>query len=248
LPDSPWHAVCNEIITKSQIVITISLSSISSRIKGDFKMNTPFKNWKILLMAGLLTIVMAVGASADMGRGYGHRGQMHQGRGWHHGGYGAQGWGVSANLSEEDIKKLDEERKAFLENTKDLRREVYQKRLELASEMAKQNPDPARAANIQKEISDTKAQLAQKQLDHIFRVRKINPDLGMGFRGGDHMGFGMIHSGMMGRGGHGNWGNHDCPYGGRGGGYGIGPGMMGPRGRGGDDSRQYHKGQGSMSE
>jgi hypothetical protein len=206
------------------------------------KMNTPFKNWKILLLVAFFAVVSAVGASADMGRGYGYRGQMH------HGGYGAPGWGAFNNLSEEDIKKLEEERKAFFEATKDLRREVYQKRLELASEMARQNPDVARAGTIQKEISDTKAQLAQKRLDHIFRIRKINPDLGMGFLGGGHMDRGMMHSGMMGRGGYDYQGNPDCPYGGPGGGYGKGRGMMGPGGRGRDDSRQYHKGSGSMAE
>ncbi len=211
-------------------------------------MNTPFKNWKILLIAAFSIMVIAAGASADMGRGYGYRGQMHQGPGWQHGGYGASGWGAFNKLSEEDSKKLEEERKAFFEDTKDLRREVYQKRLELASEMARQNPDVAKAATIQKEISDTKAQLAQKRLDHIFRVRKINPDLGMGFMGGGHMNHGMMHSGMMGRGGYGYQGNPDCPYGGPGGGYGRGRGMMGPGGRGRDDSRQYHKGPGSMAE
>lgn len=146
-------------------------------------MNALFKNWKVLLIAAFVIIVMTAGVSADMGRGQGYRGQMHHGQGWHHGGYGAPGWGAFGNLSEEDIKKLDEERQAFFEATKDLRREVYQKRLELASEMARQNPDPARAAAIQKEISDTKARLAQKHLDHLFRIRKINPDLGLGFRG-----------------------------------------------------------------
>ena len=60
-------------------------------------MNTPFKNWKVLLMAGFLICVMAAGASADMGRGSGYRGQMHQG------GYGASGWGAFSNLSEEDL-------------------------------------------------------------------------------------------------------------------------------------------------
>jgi hypothetical protein len=85
--------------------------------------------------------------------------------------------------------------------------------------MAKQNPDAARAGAIQKEISDTKAQLAQKHLEHIFRVRKINPDLGMGFMGGGRMDYGMMH-----------------------------PGMMGPGGRDRDDSRQYHMGSGSMAE
>ena len=57
-------------------------------------MNTLFKNWKILLMAGFLTIVMAGGSSAVMGRGQGYRGQMHHGSDWHHGCYGAPGWGA----------------------------------------------------------------------------------------------------------------------------------------------------------
>ena len=212
-------------------------------------MNTPFRNWKVLLMAGLLIIIMAAGASADMGRGSGFRGQGHYGPGWHHDGYGASGRGAFSNLSEEDIKKLDEERRAFFEDTKDLRRAVYQKRLELASEMAKQNPEAARAAAIQKEISDTKAQLAQKHLDHLFRVRKINPDLGMEFGGGGPMGFGMMHSEMMGVGRSGYRGNPDCPYGGPGGGQGRGRQMMGPGGGWDqDESRQYHREPGSMSE
>ena len=211
-------------------------------------MNTVLKNWKVLPLAAFMLIFMAVGASADMGWRQGYAGQMHRGPGWHRGGYGAPGWEAVSDLSEEDIKKLEEERNAFFNDTRDLRREVYQKRLELASEMARQNPDQARAAAIQKEISDTMARLAQKRLDYLFRVRKINPDLGMGFGGGGHMGFGMMHSGMMGPGGPGYWGDSDCPYGGPGGGYGRGPGMMGPRGRGGDDTRQYHMGEGSMSE
>jgi Spy/CpxP family protein refolding chaperone len=205
------------------------------------------KNWKILFIVAALTIFMTAGASADKGRGYGYRGQMHHGGGWHHGGYGHHGWGAFNDLSEEDIQKLEEERKAFFEETRDLRRAVYQKRLELASEMARQNPDPAKAAEIQKAISNTKAQLAQKRLDHLFRVRKIHPDLGMG-SGGGHMGFGMMHGGMMGYGGPGYRGNPDCPYGGPGGGYGRGQGMMGSGGWGRGESRQYHKGPGAMAE
>jgi hypothetical protein len=205
-------------------------------------MKTPFKNLKVLLMTGLLIITVAAGASADMGRGSGYRSQMH------YGGYGASGWGAFNNLSEEDIKRLDEERKTFFKDTKDLRREVYQKRLELASEMARQKPDAVRAAAIQKEISETKAQLAQKHLDHLFRVREINPDLGMGFGGGGPMGFGMMHSEMMGGGGSGYRGNPDCPYGGPGGGYGRGRHMMGPMGWDRDESRQYHKGPGALAE
>jgi Spy/CpxP family protein refolding chaperone len=206
------------------------------------------KKSKVLLIAGFLIVTMAAGASADMGRGYGYRGHMHQGHGGHHGGYGGSGWGSFSNLSEEDIQKLEEEHRAFYEDTRAMRRQVYQKRLALASEMAKQDPDPAKAAAIQKEISDTSAQLAQKHLDHLFRVRKINPDLGMGFGGGHHRDFSMMHPGMMGGGGPGYWSYPDCPYGGPGGGYGKGSRMKGPGGWGRDDARQYQRGPGMMSE
>ena len=117
-------------------------------------------------------------------REYGHHRGMHQDQGWHHRGFGGPGCGAFDNLSEDEIKKLDAERTTFFEATKDLRRKIYQKRLELASELAKENPDAAAAAALQTELSDFKAQMAQKRLEHILRVQKINPDLGRGFWGG----------------------------------------------------------------
>ena len=227
-------------------------------------MQSKYKNLTMLVIAAIAFMIFGTQASADRGMGYGHHGRMHGG------GYGEPG--PFGNLSEDEIKKLDEERTAFIEATKGLRQDVYQKKLELASELAKQNPDAAKAAALQKEISDVKAQLAQKHLDHFLRIRKINPDFGRGFGGGGWMGpemmgsgmmhpgmmgSGMMHPGMMGRGGHGYRESYDCPYGDRDGGYGMGPGMMGSGGqrgmmkRGGwghSDSRPYSRGQGSQSD
>lgn len=207
-------------------------------------MNQKYSRMKIMLMAAFAVLFFAAGAAAETGMGYGSPGRMHHGSARHHGGFGGPGCGAFNNLSEVETKKLEEERTAFFEATKDLRREAYQKRLELASEMAKKDPDATRAAAIQKEISGAKAHLAQKRIDHMFRVRKINPDLGMGFWGGGSKDQGMMHHGMAGRG----RGYPDCPYGGPGGGYSRGQGMMGHGGWGRDDSRQYHKGQGSVAE
>ena len=217
-------------------------------------MVTKNKNIQIIVIAAIAVIVFGAQASADRGTGYGHHGWMHGG--------GYSGPGVFGNLSEEEIKKLDEERTAFFEATKGLHQEVYQKRLELASELARQNPDAAKAAALQKQISDVKAQLAQKHLEHFLRIRKINPDFGRDFGGGgwmrpEMMGSGMMHPDMMGRGGYGHRGRYDCPYGNSGGGYGMGPGMMGSGGRRGmmgpggwgrGDSRQYYKNQGSQAD
>jgi zinc resistance-associated protein len=232
-------------------------------------MNKSSKHITILL-AAILILGSGTLAFAHRGRGYGYPERMYYGQARQLRGPGGPGYGMFGDLSEDQIRKLDEERTAFWEATKDLRQQIYQKRLELASELAKQNPDAAAAAAVQQELSDVLAQLAQKRLEHFLRVQKINPDAG---RGGA-MGFGMMgpdmmHRDMMGPGGYGGWGRPDCPFSGPGGGYGMdpdlmhrdmmgpggygnrggygmGPGMMGPGyGRGSgmmnrDDSRQYH--------
>ena len=226
-------------------------------------MNKKYGKLKIILMAAFVILFSGIHASADWGKGYGHHRGMHQGQGWHHRGYGGSGSGGFDNLSDDEIKKLDAERTTFFEAIKDLRRKVYQKRLELASELAKENPDATEASALQKEISDFKAQMAQKRLEHLLRVRKINPVLGWRFWDGNPMGPGMMHRSEMGRGGKGSWGPGNCPYGGPGGGYGMGsrmmhrggygmgsgcgrgPEMTGPGESDRENSRQYHKGQGS---
>ena len=101
------------------------------------------QNVKIMLIAALAILFSGLYASADRGRGCDNYHRMHQGQGWHHRGYGGSGCGALDNLSEDEIKKLDAERTAFFEATKSLRRKIYQKRLELASEVAKEDPDAA---------------------------------------------------------------------------------------------------------
>lgn len=206
-------------------------------------MNKKYKNVKIMLIASLAILFSGIYAFAHRGGGYGHYQGMHQGQGWHHRDCGSSGCGDVDDMTEDEIKKLKAERTTFFEATKVLRRKIYQKRLELASELAKEDPDAAAAAGLQKEVSDFKAQLAQQRLEHILRVRKINPDLGRGFWGGGPVGPGMMHRGMMEPGGDSSWGPENCLKGapgrgwGRGpqmlrsrNGYGMGPGMMEPGG------------------
>lgn len=181
----------------------------------------------LILLAAIFLLSSGALAFAQMGKGYGYSEGMHHGQGRNFKGYCGAGYGMFSDLSADQIQKLDAERAAFWQATKDLRRQIYQKRLELAGELAKQNPDAAAAAAVQQQISDLMAQLAQKHLEHFLRVQKIDPDAG---RGGP-MGFGMMGSGMgrhqmMGPGGYGGWQRPDCAFGGPGGGYGMGPGMM----------------------
>jgi hypothetical protein len=102
-------------------------------------------------------------------------------------------------------QKLDEQREAFFKSTQDLRQNIYQKQLALESEFAKKNPDVKIAKNLQKEISDLRAQIDQKQIEHMIEMKKINPAIGSGFMGPGMMGHGYGrgykgHGPMMGYG------------------------------------------------
>ena len=170
---------------------------------------------------------------------------------------GQPGWRpwCAGNLSDEDQEVLNKERQAFFDETQDLRQDIYQKRLELQSELAKKKPDAQKAAALQKDIAKYTEEFDQKRLDFILKMKKINPSIGLmggwgtmdddddancpygGGHHGRHMGrwngYGM-GPGMMGRGygmGPGMMGDddgdRDCPYGGRSMGPGRGYGMMG---------------------
>jgi hypothetical protein len=170
------------------------------------------------------------------------------------------------NLSDEEVKALQKERNDFFEATQDLRQNLYQKNLELKSELAKKDPDAKKAAKLQKEISELEANFDQKRLDHRIKMQKVNPRAGRGFMGNRPMGPRMTGYGGYGCPNYPSSGQNVGPgrgYGmrpgmmGRGmgpqGGYERGPGMMG-RGRGqmqgsqqmGSDS-QYSRGRGALS-
>ena len=171
------------------------------------------KTGKIFMVLAIVAVfAFAATSFAGWGRGYGGGGyHMGPGYGMHGGwgqgprGYGGQGY--QSDLSDEDIAKLDKERRSFFEATSDLRENLYQKELELRSELAKPEPDAKKAAGIQKEISNLESQLDQKRLDHRIKMRKDFSQ--SGYRGD---GYGP-HGRGMGRG----------MYGG-GGGYGTGGG------------------------
>lgn len=158
----------------------------------------------------LITVaVVAVGASAFAGKGMGDNDGD--------GGYGHHRWNddrpycyQNPNLTSKQREQLDNERQAFFAATQDTRQEIYAKRLALRAELAKKDPDPKAAADLQKQISSLRTDLDQKRIEHQLAMRKIAPDAGRGF-------YGMGH-----RSRHGGYGRgmHD----GRGYGMGYGPG------------------------
>lgn len=136
-----------------------------------------------MVLAIVAVLGIAVTSFAGWGRGHWGNGQhMGPGYGMHRGwGQGPMGYGGQAypgDLSDEDIARLDKERRSFFDATSDLREKLYQKELELRSELAKPEPDAKKAAGLQKEISNLKGQLDQKRLDQQIKMRKDFPRFG----------------------------------------------------------------------
>ena len=148
----------------------------------------------------VLAIIGIVGFAATSFAGWGRGGGGNcwgQGGGWAQRGSGPCGY--QDNLSDEQITRLDNERQAFFEETRDLRDNLYQKELELRSELAKKDPDAQKAAGLQSEISDLRGQLDQKRIDHRIKMQKENPEFfaGRGYgKGGRGMGRGFSGRGM----------------------------------------------------
>lgn len=159
------------------------------------------KNVNLKSILVWITVIGIVGfgayAFADWGMGYGPQGWGHMGPGWHHGWSGNQGY--MNQLSDEQIARFDSERQAFFKDTSDLRENLYQKELELRSELAKKDPDANKAVALQKEISELESQLDQKRVEHRIRMQKENPEFfsgrGYGY-GGRGMGRGFYGKGM----------------------------------------------------
>ncbi|MGB5157664.1 Spy/CpxP family protein refolding chaperone [Desulfobacterium sp. N47] len=133
----------------------------------------------IFLTFAIVAFGITAFAGQDMGYGPG------KGTGYEPG--NAKGYGPGScymkNLSDDEMKKVNEERDAFFKATEGLRQDIYAKELELKSELAKKDTDTGKAIKIQKEISELKSQFDQKRLDHMIKMKNINPSLIRGFGG-----------------------------------------------------------------
>ena len=138
-------------------------------------------------------------------------------------GYGAPGF--QGSLSNEQIDKLNKQQQAFFEENRTVREKLYQKQLELRSELAKKDPDAPKTAALQTEISNFQSQLAQKRIEQQIKMKKDFPELAdRGYRSGTP---GYSRRGMAP--GYGSQGMMAPGYGPRGMSPGYGPqGMMAP--------------------
>ena len=143
-------------------------------------------------MRNIRSIVIAAASIAVIGiaiNAFAHGGWGHHGPGWHH--RGDYGPGYDDQMSKEQYQQFEQKREAFFKDTQYLRANLYEKEGELQNELAKDEPDAAKASGLQKEISEIQAQLDQKRIDHMVEMRKLAPNTGRGFgRGGPMMGYG----------------------------------------------------------
>jgi hypothetical protein len=111
---------------------------------------------------------------------------MADGYGYGRGGYGSgncPGWGerggkgFGADIDQATLNDIKAKRRAFYESTEDLRRQIYQKRLAINSEMANADPAPETVLQMQKELSDLKADLDMKRMEFKLELKKAYPDL-----------------------------------------------------------------------
>jgi Spy/CpxP family protein refolding chaperone len=157
---------------------------------------------KLFFGIAIIAIVgLAATAFAEWGRGAG-RGFGPGACGGPGGGFGKGGYNCPAafdELSDEQIDRINEMRTQFFDDTRDLKDQIYQKRLELQSELARPEPEKSRALKLQKEVSELKNEMAQKRLEQRLELKKEFPELadsGFGRGYGRGRGWGMQQDGQ----------------------------------------------------
>ena len=136
------------------------------------------------VMVVTILAILGIGtyAFAGWGMDYDRHGWGHHGPGWHHGGGDEPGYGyMRDDLSDDDVAAIKKEREAFFKATESIRQDIYAKRLALRSELAKKDPDVEKAQELQKEISSLEAKIDQERVDHMVKMKKINPNAGRGY-------------------------------------------------------------------
>jgi len=134
---------------------------------------------------------------------------------------GGFGSGEYLNLSKEQVDKMRGLRDRFYNETRDLRYEIAQKRLEMRKLFMDPKTDDATLLAKQKEMSGLRQKLQDKMAQMMIEGRKIlTPEqfqkldrtgiglggMGFGMMDGPMMGHGMMGGGMMGHGGFGPMG------------------------------------------
>jgi Spy/CpxP family protein refolding chaperone len=148
------------------------------------------KTKNTLTAIGIVVAIVLVGGWAFAhgplgGRGYGHHGY----------GYGDP----YSNLSPEQREKLQAQEERFYQDTAQLRRELYQKRLELRGLWVDPKADPEKIKAKQREVFELQSRIQDKALEHKLATRELLPEEGIGQGPWGHR-YGMDYGPHHGRG------------------------------------------------
>ena len=157
--------------------------------KGDIIIKKLIGVVGIALLSALLIVPVAVWAF-----GWG-RGGKHMTGYWGAGAgnYGQYNNGYTTPNSKQG-QQLGGLNQKFFNETELLRDKLWSKSNELNTLLSETNPDAAKVAGLQKDISDLRAKLDEKAINHETEARKIAPDnwFGNGYGSGSMMGgYGM---------------------------------------------------------
>jgi len=110
-----------------------------------------------------------------------------------------QGGSGYTNLTEEQRTQLDQIHSKLCETMAPLRNELHSKYEELNTLMNGPEPDPEKARELQREVSELKGKMAQERVQFWLAAKKIAPELRMNMgRGSGPHGHGGFHGGGMG--------------------------------------------------
>ncbi len=106
-------------------------------------------------------------------------------------------------LNSKQQEQLADLNQKFFNEIQPLREKLWSKTAERNALLSEKNPDIGKVDNVQKEISDLRAKLDEKAVNHVIEVRKIAPDSWFGggygygpMMGRYGMGYGMGRYGM----------------------------------------------------
>jgi zinc resistance-associated protein len=120
----------------------------------------------IFLITGFTAYAFAHGGGYHMGGGYGY-GMM--GDGYHMmGGYGHM-WNA---LSPEDQQLMHDQMDKFFASTQDLRKQYYEKRVELNQEYANPEKDQARISALEKDLFDISSKIEKARFENMNEMHK----------------------------------------------------------------------------
>jgi len=132
------------------------------------------KGTRTILVLTLVLVVAGIGVAlvqAGWGNGGGPRG------------YACPRYGASGDLSREDYDKLAAARDKFLEDSRELRRELDDKHDAVQQELAKENPDRDKVRTLQRDIANLRSEIDAKRREHQREVPGIGSQSARGGRG-----------------------------------------------------------------